>query len=162
MSDKRVVAIVKNEITGDYMPVSEVATALKAELINDKKAEKIIADLKAKNLTSLDAYAQAVSGKVDTVNFVTFQTNNLSGIGYEPLMNVYSKLGQVNKLEAPMKGKSGVYVLNVTNRTEDTKEFNAEQTKQSLKQANYYQMMSQAVSILRNKMNVEDNRVKFW
>lgn len=103
-----------------------------------------------------------MSGKVDTVNFVTFQTNNLSGIGYEPLMNVYSKLGQVNKLEAPMKGKSGVYVLNVTNKTEDTKEFNAEQTKQSLKQANYYQMMSQAVSILRNKMNVEDNRVKFW
>ncbi|MDR1881851.1 MAG: SurA N-terminal domain-containing protein [Prevotella sp.] len=162
MSDKRIVAIVKNEITGDYMPVSEVASALKAELVNDKKAEKIIADLKAKNPLSLDACAQAVGGRVDTVNFVTFQTNNLSGIGYEPLMNIYSKLGRINKLEAPMKGKSGVYVLSVINKTEDTKEFDAKQTKQSLKQSNYYQMMSQAIPVLKNKMKIEDNRVKFW
>ncbi len=162
LSDKRIIAIVKDEITGKYLPISEVSTALKAELVNDKKAEKIIADLKAKNLTSLDAYAQAMAGKVDTVNFVTFQTNNLSGIGYEPIMNVYSKLGQLNKLEAPLKGKAGVYVLNVTNKTEDTKEFNANQTKQGLRQNNFYQMMSQATAILKEKMDVEDNRVRFW
>lgn len=162
ISDKRIVAVIKSEIKGDYMPVSEVSDALKAELINDKKAEKMIADLKAKNLTSLDAYAQAVGGKVDTVNFVTFQTNNLSGVGYEPIMNVYSKSGQVNKLEAPLKGKSGVYALSITSKTEDTKEFNAEQAKQMQKQSNFYQISSQAVAVLKNKMDVEDNRVKFW
>ncbi|WP_029905017.1 peptidylprolyl isomerase [Prevotella sp. 10(H)] len=162
MSDKRVVAIVKKEITGDYMPVSEVASALKQELLNDKKAEKMIADLKSKNISSLDAYAQAMGGKVDTVNFVTFQTNNLSGVGFEPMMNVYSKLAQVNKLEGPVKGKAGVYVMDVTSKTEDNKEFNEEQTKQTLKQSSFYQLMSQAVAVLKNKMKVEDNRVRFW
>ncbi len=161
-SDKRVVAIVKSEIKGDYLPVSEVSAALKAELVNDKKAVKMIDDLKAKNLPSLEAYAQAVSGRVDSVNFVTFQTNNISGIGLEPVMNVYAKTGQVGKLSSPLKGKTGVYVLDVVSRNEDTKEFNAEQTKQSLKQNNFYQLMSQAVSVLKDKVKVEDNRVKFW
>lgn len=162
MSDKRIIAIVKSEIKGDYLPVSEVSASLKTELINDKKAEKMINDLKAKNLTSLEAYAQEVSGKVDTVNFVTFATSNITGIGFEPLMNVYSKMGQVNKLEAPQKGNAGVLVLNVTSRNEDPKEFDENQAKQTINQSNSYQLMSQAMYVLKEKMKVEDNRVKFW
>jgi len=162
ITDKRVVAIIKSEIKGDYLPVSEVATELKNELINEKKAEKMIADLKAKNLTSLDAFASAVEGKVDTAKFVTFQTTNIAGVGYEPIMNVYAKLGQTNKLEFPLKGRNGVYALTVMNKTEDTKEYDAAQAKLSQKQNNFYQMMSQALPILLDKMKVEDNRVKFW
>ena len=127
-----------------------------------KKAEKIIADLKAKNLTSLDGYAQAIAGRVDTVNFVTFQTNNISGVGYEPLLNVYAKHGQVNKLEAPKKGKSGVYVIDVTSKTENTATFDPAQSKQMIRQSNMYQLMSQAMLVLKEKMNVKDNRVAFW
>ncbi|NDV96005.1 hypothetical protein D0T84_13940 [Dysgonomonas sp. 521] len=162
LTNKRIVAIIKNEIKGDYMPVSEVSSMLKAELINNKKAEIIIADLKAKNLSSLDAYAQAISGRVDTVNFVTFQTNNISGVGYEPLLNVYAKHGQVNKLEQPMKGKTGVYAINVTSKTENTNTFDQTQTKQMIRQSNLYQLTSQAMHVLKEKMNVKDNRVAFW
>lgn len=162
LTNKRIIAVVKNEISGDYMPVSEVSAMLKAELINDKKAEKIIADLKAKNLTSLDGYAQAIAGRVDTVNFVTFQTNNISGVGYEPLLNVYAKHGQVNKLEAPKKGKSGVYVIDVTSKTENAATFDLAQSKQMIRQSNMYQLMSQAMLVLKEKMNVKDNRVAFW
>ena len=162
LTNKRIIAVVKNEISGDYMPVSEVSAMLKAELINDKKAEKIIADLKAKNLTSLDGYAQAIAGRVDTVNFVTFQTNNISGVGYEPLLNVYAKHGQVNKLEAPKKGKSGVYVIDVTSKTENAATFDPAQSKQMIRQSNMYQLMSQAMLVLKEKMNVKDNRVAFW
>lgn len=163
LTDKRIVAIIKDEIKGDYMPVSEVATELRSELIKEKKAEKIIGDLKAKNLTSLDAYAQAIEGRVDTANFVTFQTNNITGgIGYEPIMNVYAKHGQVNKLEQPVKGNAGVYVINVLEKTENTNEFDPVQAKQMSVQNSYYQLMSQAMYVLKNKMNVKDNRVRFW
>lgn len=162
LTNKRIVAIVKSEIKGDYLPVSEVSTELKFELLNDKKAEKMISDLKAKNLSSLDAYADAVAGRVDTVNFVTFQTNNISGVGYEPLLNVYAKHGQINKLESPMKGKTGVYVLNVTGKTENTNTFDQDQTKQMIRQSNMYQLMTQAMFVLKEKMDVKDNRVAFW
>lgn len=162
ITNKRIVAIIKDKIDGDYMPVSEVSSMLKAELINDKKAEKIIADLKSKNLSSLEAYAEAVTGRVDTVNFVTFQTNNISGVGYEPLLNVYAKHGQVNKLEQPMKGKAGVYVLDVKSKTDNTNAFDEAQAKGMIRQNNFYQLMSQALFVLQEKMNVKDNRVAFW
>ena len=162
LTNKRIVAIIKNSIEGDYMPVSEVSPMLKTELINEKKAEKMIADLKSKNLTSLQSYAEAVTGRVDTVSFVTFQTNNISGVGYEPILNVYAKHGQVNKVEQPLKGKVGVYVLDVTSKTDNTNTFDEAQAKQMIRQGNFYQLMSQAVFVLQEKMNVKDNRVAFW
>ncbi|MDR1092297.1 MAG: SurA N-terminal domain-containing protein [Prevotella sp.] len=162
LSDKRIIAIVKEEVKGSYMPVSEVSAMLKTELINNKKAEKIIAGLKSKNLTSLEAYAEAMSSRIDTVNFVTFQTNNISGVGYEPILNVYAKLGEVNKQGQPLKGNAGVYVLNITEKTENGNIFDLVQAKQTARQSNFYQLMSQAMFVLKEKMNVKDNRVKFW
>lgn len=158
-TDKRVVAIISGKIDGDYMPLSEpmVNRMIKDELLKDKKAEKIITDLKSKNLTTLDAYAQAVEGKVDSVRFVSFQTR-----GSEPLLNVYSKVGQANKLEGPLKGQKGVYTLYMTNKTEDTKEYDSTQMKMQQSQETIYLLGQSALYALREKMNVEDNRVKFW
>lgn len=162
LSDKRVVAIIKQEIDGGYMPVSEVYSSLENEIRINKKAEKIISDLKAKNLTSLEAYAQDINQKVDTVNFVSFQTNSISGVGYEPIMNIFSKIAEPNKLGSPLKGRAGVYVMEIINRTEDPKEFDLAASKQMIKQNNMYQLLSQSVVVLKDKMGVEDNRVKFW
>ncbi|WP_165044510.1 peptidylprolyl isomerase [Dysgonomonas sp. ZJ709] len=162
MSDKRIIAIIAGEINDDYLPLSELRKGLEAELIRDKKAEKIIADLKAKNLTSLDAYADAVAGKVDTVKFVTFQTGDIAGPGYEPVLNIYSKIGQTGKLEGPVKGRAGVYAINVVEKTESPTEYNSTQIKQFLRQNSYYQLMSGALQALQGKMDVKDNRVKFW
>lgn len=161
LSDKRIIAVIKQDIPSGYMPESEVSATLKAELIKDKKAAKMIEDLKSKNLTSLDAYAQQIGTRVDSVHFVTFDSNNISGIGFEPVFNVYSKVGQQNKLEGPLKGENGVYVLDAINKTVDTKEMNAAEIKSKLSQTTTYMMM-QSLSALTEKMKVEDNRVKFW
>lgn len=161
LSDKRIIAVIKQDIPRGYMPESEVSATLKAELIKDKKAAKMIEDLKSKNLTSLDAYAQQIGTRVDSVHFVTFDSNNISGIGFEPVFNVYSKVGQQNKLDGPLKGENGVYVLDAINKTVDTKEMNAAEIKSKLSQTTTYMMM-QSLSALTEKMKVEDNRVKFW
>lgn len=161
LSDKRIIAVIKQDIPSGYMPESEVSATLKAELIKDKKAAKMIEDLKSKNLTSLDAYAQQIGTRVDSVHFVTFDSNNISGIGFEPVFNVYSKVGQQNKLDGPLKGENGVYVLDAINKTVDTKEMNAAEIKSKLSQTTTYMMM-QSLSALTEKMKVEDNRVKFW
>lgn len=161
LSDKRIVAFIKRDIPKGYTPVSEVSAMLKTELINDKKAAKMIGDLKTKNLTSLDAYANEIGGRVDSVRFVTFDANNISGLGFEPVFNVYSKDGQMNKLEGPLKGEAGVYILNVISKTEDNKELNKEDLKNKISQSTYYMKM-QSMAALMEKMDVVDNRVKFW
>lgn len=161
LSDKRIVAFIKRDIPKGYTPVSEVSAMLKTELINDKKAAKMIGDLKTKNLTSLDAYANEIGGRVDSVRFVTFDANNISGLGFEPVFNVYSKDGQMNKLEGPLKGEAGVYILNVISKTDDNKELNKEDLKNKISQSTYYMKM-QSMAALMEKMDVVDNRVKFW
>lgn len=161
LSDKRILAVIKQNIPAGYMPVSEVSPMLKSELIKDKKAAKIVDELKSKNLTSLNDYAQHIGTRVDSVRFVTFDANNISGIGFEPIFNVYSKAGQVDKVEGPIKGENGVYVLNVLDKSVDTKEMNPGEIKDRLSQTTTYLMM-QSMAALTEKMNVVDNRVKFW
>lgn len=162
ISTRRIVAIAKDKYDGEYKALADVAPELRAELIRDKKAEKMIADLKAKNLTSLDAYALALNSRVDTVTNVDFQTSSIAGIGNEPILNVYSKVGKVNQLSQPVKGRNGVYVLDVVKKIEDPKEFNAESNKQALRRNIYSQIRYQSIYDLRSKVDVVDNRVAFY
>lgn len=162
LADYKIVALIDSRIDQGFLPVSEVEEGLKAELIKDKKAEKMIADLKAKNISSLDGYAEAIGTKVDTVKFVTFNTPNIQGIGRESALNVYSELGAVNKLEAPVKGDNGVLAITVVNKVDQSQDFNLESFKQTTNSQNMYRVMSQAMPALKNKMNVVDNRVKFF
>ena len=90
---------------------------LKSELIAQKKGEKIAQDLSAKNLSSVDAYAQAMNSSADSVKFVSFATRRIAGIGVEPKLNAMVSLAQKDQLSAPVVGNNGVYVFKVSNRT---------------------------------------------
>ena len=162
LNNRRIVAIVKQKFDDEYMPLSEVMGELKTEIIKDKKAEKMIADLKSKNLSSLDAYAQATGSRIDTAKFVTFQTSNIAGLGLEPALNVYSKIGQPNQLNAPVKGREGIYAISVVNKSEAPQGGDVEQQKQMLSRTIYSQIRYQAVYALRQKIDVVDNRVVFY
>ncbi len=159
LPEQRVVAVLNSEITGEYAPLNEVSDLLKSEIIRDKKAEKLISELKALNKNTLDGYAYALEQQIDSVDFVKFSTPSISAVGREPVFNVAAKYAEVNKVQGPLKGNNGVYVLTVANRTEDTAEYNAERTKQMLDQTNMYRFNSSVIfNVLKNKMKVEDNR----
>ena len=161
-SDKRVIALITKKIEPGYIPLSEVSQVLKAELVKDKKAEKVIADLKAKNLKSLNEYAAAMSSKVDTVKFVNFAANSLAGLGHESALNIYSESGQLNVVSGPVKGDNGVFAIQVTNRTTLPKQFNPKEIEMGITQNNAYRIMYQSFEVLKNKMKVKDNRYKFF
>lgn len=161
-SDKRVIALLNTKIKAGYVPIEEVTPMLKAELIRDKKAELIISKLKAKNLKSLSEYATNMSSKIDTVKFVNFATSSLAGLGREPVMNVYSAHAKINEVSGPLKGENGVFAIQVTNRTDVQKTYNPMAIAQSLRQNSAYRVMYQAMEVLQTKLNVKDNRVKFF
>lgn len=161
-SDKRVVALVTQKFEPGYMPFSEVSQVLKEELIKDKKAAKMIAALKAKNLKTLNDYATNMSSKVDTVKFVNFATNSLASLGHESALNIYAEKGQLNVVNGPIKGDNGVFAIQVTNRTTLPKAFNPKGVEMGIMQNNAYRIMYQAFEVLKNKMGVNDNRYKFF
>lgn len=107
-------------------------------------------------------YAVALDTKEKTVDFVTFNTNKLS-FGYEPIFNVSAKHAELNKLSTPLQGNAGVYILKPVNRTTDQAPFNAQEIKTKLAQDPAFVQLQQAtLYVLQEKMNVVDNRVKFW
>jgi peptidyl-prolyl cis-trans isomerase D len=161
-SDKRIIALINKKIKSGYAPMEEVSQILKAEIIKDKKAEKLIASLKSKNLKTLEEYAANMSSKVDTVRFVNFAANSLAGLGRESVLNIYSAHGQPNVVSGPLKGDNGVIALKVTNRIELPKQYNAKEIEQGLRQNNAYRIMYQSMEVLKDKLQVKDNRVKFF
>lgn len=160
--DKFVIAAIEKSIPKGYTPIEVVASSLKAELAAQKKGDKIVADLTAKNLTSLDAYAQAMNTSVDSVKFVSFGTRRISGIGVEPNMNAAVSLAKVDQLSAPVKGNNGVYVFKVIAENTDSKEYNEADVVRSLDATNAYRFSYQAIQSLVNKADVEDNRIRFY
>ena len=160
--DKFVIAGVEGTIKEGYRSVASLTPALKAEIAAQKKGEKIAADLKAKNLTSVEAYADAMGSKVDSVKFINFGTRRIAGIGVEPKLNAMVSLAEVGQVSAPVAGNNGVYVFKVYDRNKDAKEYNEAEEIKTLDASNAYRFGFQAIQSLVNKADVEDNRIRFF
>ncbi len=160
--DKFVVAAIEGHQKEGYRSLASVSEMLKRELLNDKKAEKILTGLNDKQFSSLEQYAEVMSSSVQSVKFVNFATNRISGIGMEPVITANAPLSEVGKISKPMQGHNAVYVLKVTDKQESTGEFNLETQKQIFEGSNSYRFRYQAMQILREKSKVEDERIRFY
>lgn len=160
--DKFVIAGVEGTLKEGYRSVASVTPALRAEIAAQKKGEKIAADLKAKSLTSVEAYADAMGSRVDSVKFINFGTRRIAGIGVEPKMNAMVSIAEVGQVSEPVAGNNGVYVFKVYDRNKDAKEFDEAEQIRTLDASNAYRFGFQAIQSLVNKADVEDNRVRFF
>lgn len=160
--DKFVIAAIQSELPEGYRPLDMVAPALKAELANQKKGDKIASELAAKNLTSIEAYADAMNASLDSVKFVNFGTRRIAGIGVEPKLNAEVSLAQVDQVSAPVKGNNGVYVFKVYAKNKENKAYNEADEVRALEAPNMYRFGYQAIQSLVGKADVEDNRIRFY
>ena len=146
-----------------YRPLKAVQDQLRAEIVKDKKAEKIMADMKAANATSLDQY-KAISGAVsDSLKLVTFAAPAyVSALrSSEPLVGAYASVAEMNKLSAPIKGNAGVFVLQMYGKDKLSDTFNAKDEEATL--ANMHaRFASRLMNDLYLKGNVKDTRYLFF
>ncbi|MDR1683071.1 MAG: SurA N-terminal domain-containing protein [Candidatus Symbiothrix sp.] len=163
-SEYFVVAAVENHLNEGFRPLNLVSDVLKRELINEKKGAKLVADLKAKNLTTLEQYAEAMNATLQPVKFLTFATSNISGIGQEPVLNVQVPKLEANQLGGPFAGKTRVYVVQVTDKRESETAFDADSQRRQLQMQNMYRMYSLAQNpeLLRENAKITDNSLRFF
>ena len=162
LSKNRIIARVDKIIPAGVAPLSEVVDNIRSLLSRDKKAEKIISDLKSQNLTTLDQYSTAMNTEIDSIKFVNFNTQNITNLGNEPIINAYAGYGPLNTVVGPFKGNMGVFVINVINREQTEQVYNQEEQKISMQSNNLYRLQAQAIEVLKDKMKVVDNRYKFY
>ncbi|MDX9882359.1 MAG: SurA N-terminal domain-containing protein [Prolixibacteraceae bacterium] len=161
--NKFVIAALVNAIEEGVAPFDEVKLRVDLAVRKEKKADMLIA--KAKEATAsgsnFEAIAQKLGSPVKDAANITFTSYSIPEMGLEPaVIGTVASLPE-NKVSAPVKGISGVYLLKVISVSEGTdKDVPGEQIR--LAQSLGYRVNYQAFEIHRKATEVEDKRSKFY
>jgi peptidyl-prolyl cis-trans isomerase D len=161
--DKFVVAVHKGRLPEGYQSLAQVTPQLRSELAAQKKGKEIAENLKAKNLTSIIAYADAMNTQPDTVKFITMATSRITNIGVEPILNALITDSPMNKVSEPVVGNNGVYVFEVVNRTvSDENSYDEKLQLNQLKSNHVYRIGGMVFRFMQQEADIEDNRIRFF
>lgn len=159
-----VVAVVTDEAEKGYSSLQKVSPQLRSELIRDKKAEKIIADMN-KTLTqssSLQSIAQATGTEVKEALGVSFSAYQFGSAGFEPAVIGKVTSMELNKLSAPIKGNAGVYLVHAKNIQKSENQFDKAQQVAMMNSRMSYSVPYSVIQQLREKADIKDNRLVFY
>ena len=163
-SDHMMVVGLAAVVPEGYRPLSMVKDQLRREVLRNKKAEKIMADMQAAGATSLEQYRNLSGAVSDSVKHVTFSASAYVPAlrTSEPLVSAYADGTELNKLSAPVKGNGGVFVLQPYAKDKLNSTYNAEVEETSI--ATRYERMvgNMIINDLYDKGEVKDMRYLFF
>ncbi|MEG1563562.1 MAG: peptidylprolyl isomerase [Bacteroides sp.] len=162
-SDRMVVVALVGIVPEGYRPLALVKEQLKAEIIKDKKAEKIMADMKAMNASSISQYQSMANAVSDSLKHVTFAAPAYVAAlrSSEPLVGAYGSVAPLNKLSAPIKGNAGVFVLQMYAKDTLNEKFDVK-AEEATMQAMHARFASNLMNDLYLKGEVKDTRYLFF
>ncbi len=156
-----VVALDKIHEAG-YRDINSVAEMLKAEIRRDKKAEKIMEEMKKYNsIAQVKGMKDAVS---DSVKHVTFSAPAYISVtrSSEPVIGAVAAKTAANKVSAPIKGNGGVYMIQVYAKEKGSEKFDAKQEETTLTNMAVRIAGNQLINDLYQKAKVVDQRYLFF
>lgn len=162
-SDRMLFVAVASITPEGYRPQALVEDQLKAEILRDKKAEKIMADMKAANAATFDQYLNMANAVSDSVKHVTFAAPAYVPVlrSSEPMVSAYASVAELNKVSAPLKGNGGVFVLQLYAKDKLNETY--DQTAEEATLENMHaRMASQFINDLYLKGEVIDRRYLFF
>lgn len=166
LGDQFVVAVVTEINEKGYMPLEKVSSQIKAEITKEKKADYIIENLNktlASN-NSISALANTLNVEVLEAANISFNSYQFGTSGFEPYVIGKALNQDLNKVSAPVKGNSGVYVVLKTDQRDNTAS-NTFNTTAEINQLNSRNMQSLPYVIyenIRKNANIVDNRINFY
>lgn len=156
-----VVALDKIHEAG-YRDINSVAEMLRAEIRRDKKAEKIMEEMKKYNsIAQVKGMKDAVS---DSVKHVTFSAPAYISVtrSSEPVIGAVAAKTAANKVSAPIKGNGGVYMIQVYAKEKGSEKFDAKQEETTLTNMAVRIAGNQLINDLYQKVKVVDQRYLFF
>lgn len=156
-----VVALDKIHEAG-YRDINSVAEMLRAEIRRDKKAEKIMEEMKKYNsIAKVKGMKDAVS---DSVKHVTFSAPAYISVtrSSEPVIGAVAAKTAANKVSAPIKGNGGVYMIQVYAKEKGSEKFDAKQEETTLTNMAVRIAGNQLINDLYQKAKVVDQRYLFF
>ena len=145
-----------------YRNINHVADALRAEIRRDKKAEKIMAQMK--NCTSIDQVKALENAVSDTVKHVTFSAPAYIAVTgrSELAVSAVAEKTAIDKTSAPIKGNGGVYMIQVYKKDKGSEEFDAKKEETTLANMAANIVSRQFMNDLYQRGKVEDKRYLYF
>ena len=156
-----VVALEKINPVG-YRNINSVADMLRAEIRNDKKAAKIMADMKA--CSSIDNAKSLKNAVSDSVKHITFNAPAYISVARasEPVIGAVAAKTAVNKVSAPIKGNAGVYMIQVYNKENGSEKLDSKQEQELLNNMAVRFAGQQIMNDLYQRAEVVDHRYLYF
>ena len=154
-----VVAALTEINDGEYRTLNEVRAELQMQALADKKADYIINQLNG--VTTLEAAAELFDAEIQSAEGISLASYRLGAAGVEPAVIGAALALDSNTTSAPVKGNMGVYMVRIGEKTVAEGELNAEQEIQQLNMRTSYSAPYQAIALIEENAEVEDNRARF-
>lgn len=143
-----------------YTSMDKLNFIVRTKAIRDKKADKIINDIKGKSFEQLAGVEGVKSDVAERISFASPTFVKSISANESAISSVVTKL-QPGEVSAPIKGDKGVYVVKLVSVNKGGREFNPESEQATLKSmgrrnASYF------FNDLYEKANVEDNRYLYF
>lgn len=160
-NDQMLVVMLTGIHKAGYRSLDEVKEYLQAEVIKDKKAEKIKGETANwKSINDAKQYATAVVDTVKHVNFSNAAYITATGAS-EPIVSAAASKAQQNQFVNGVQGNAGVYALQVLAKNKRAETFN-EANEEAQLNNNNLRAISRFVAELYEKADVKDNRYLFF
>lgn len=142
----------------EYRSLESVRAELTYEATNNAKAAYIKEQLNG--VETLAAAAEVLGQSIQSVERVSLADTRLGNAGMEPsVIGTAIALGE-NKLSQPIQGNMGVFLIQTGMAMNTNEEFNVEAEKAQLA-ARFAYLPYQAMQIMEDKADIEDNRANF-
>jgi peptidyl-prolyl cis-trans isomerase D len=111
--NKYVVAHLIQVIKMGTIPLEEIKNEVKTKVIQDKKAEKIMADMKSALAGGLSSVAQKEGSSTATAKGLTFGSPAIPTLGKEDALIGTMSAMNTGAISQPIQGQLGVYVIKI-------------------------------------------------
>lgn len=164
INDQFIIAAVTEVSKEGSKPLTLVNNEIKSKLINDKKAELIIAEIAEKKGDSqtLSSLAQKMDESVKSAENINFQSYQVTGAGVEPALVGAIAYASQETISEPIKGVNGVYVFRVTSSVSDVATPSAKDLAETMTSSYGYRINYQAFTALRANADIVDDRYMFY
>ncbi len=144
-----------------YASLASMEPSLRREVIKDKKAEMLAAKVSGSDLNAIAANANASVLSEQNANFGMYM---LPTLGVEPAVLGTAVSLPEGKVSKAVKGNAGIYVLQNTmvNKASAPADYAVYAEQAQLNAAHAYRVNYQSFEVLKEKVTIEDNRVRFY
>jgi peptidyl-prolyl cis-trans isomerase D len=163
--DKYIVAVLTEAREEGYADLESVRAEVTLAVKKEKKARKLVEQFNAQlaGVTDLTQFGIENNENVGEATEIKFTNTYVSGVGLEPYVVGASMYLPLDQISAPLVGESGVFVIAVTNRTENVSpEGDEASTRARLKYTMESRSNFEAYNALVDAAKVKDNRLEIF